>query len=210
METLLRHNFTSHYLLPANAAANLSIGTNAAYFELDDVNGETQLFTVVSNAPAVYHNNGIYDVVIINHDKFISTLPPVYQQKKKRCDLIVYTSLNQYFLLNELSDTASNYLDYPDQAGTRTGKKIQATKQLSESLDRLMNVPAIKTFINNFVIKRCCFFNKQPDAPLVNALQSFNRFNTLIKGGAKRANADIEAHGFELFDYLGRQSFDLN
>ena len=68
METLLRHNFTSHYLLPANAAANLSIGTNAAYFELDDVNGETQLFTVVSNAPAVYHNNGIYDVVIINHD----------------------------------------------------------------------------------------------------------------------------------------------
>ena len=103
METLLNNDFTGHYGLSVSTNVNISLDTTEPYFEIeDDAHKETQLHTTVGRGMAVYSNVNRYSVVIINYDKFITGLPSVFQDKKKRCDLIVYTdTIPQYFLLNE-------------------------------------------------------------------------------------------------------------
>jgi hypothetical protein len=74
-----------------------------------------------------------------------------------------------------------------------------------------MVVPSIAAFINNYAIRRCCFFNKRAIAPAtITATASFNLINTIAQNGLQMSNPDIEILGFELFEYSGGRSFVLN
>jgi len=200
MEALLRNDFTAHYGLPYCAVADISQTTNARNFEIeDDENRETIILFQPYHGTAVYRNVLSKQMLIINYDKFVTALDVNFQNRRKRCDLIVCSqNTNDYFLLNELKD-----------ASPRSGRK-KAKKQLVESLKDLMNVDTIATFANNFTIRRCCFFNKRVvSPPIINAGNAFNRISTVVPQGLQLENPIIESYGFELYEYTGGQFFEL-
>lgn len=202
MENFLRNNFAAHYNQPTAIVADIYQDTNATYFEIEDnENQETVIHFTQGNGVAIYSNPNNYTLGVINYDKFITSLSHRFQQGKGRCDLIVYTinSLN-YFLLNELK----NRTPTPDVV--EKGKS-----QLLKSLTTLLDVPTVYSFIQSFITKRCCFFNKQIIAPsTISATTAFGRVNTLNKSGFRMTNTAIEALGFEYYEYSGEQIFTLN
>jgi hypothetical protein len=212
METLLRNDFTAHYGLPISATANISISTTAQYFEIeDDENRETQLHFTVGSGMATYRNINSYTAIIINYDKFITGLPHAFQQRKDRCDLIVYTTNQRYFLLNELTDTLPKYVQpYMNNKGLQVGKMSKATNQFIESLTTLMNVLSIAAFVNTHSSRHCCFFNKQSTSPSnITATIAFGRLNTITTNGLKMSNPAIEAFGFEFWEFSGNQVYNF-
>ena len=200
METLLKNDLTAHYGLPASTTANISISTTAQYFEIeDDEHREIQLHLTVGNGMAAYRNINSYTATIINYDKFITGLPHAFQQGKERCDLIVHTTNQQYFLLNELKDRKP-------KAKVRT----KSISQLLASLTLIMNVRAITTFANTHRFRHCCFFNKQSMAPPnLTATIAFNRLGILATGGLRMLNPAIEAYGFEFWEFSGNQVYNF-
>jgi hypothetical protein len=195
MENLLKNDFTAHYGLPVSTVTNISMQTNEPYFEIeDDADREILLHFTVGSGMAKYKNPHQYEMTIINYDKFITALPYSFHEGKKRCDVIVYTNTSQeYFLLSELKDR---------QPDTKVRKK--AKSQLLASITLLMAVSSIKSFAHTFAVKRCCFFNKQPIAPpLLTATTAFGRIGTISRNGLQMPNPDIEAFGFEYYEYLG-------
>lgn len=200
METLLRNDLTAHYSLPVSTTANISITTNAQYFEIeDDENRETILHLTVGSGMAAYSNTNSHTVTIINYDKFISGLPQASLQGIKRCDLILHTSNQQHFLLNELKDR-----DPKDKVRTKS------ISQLLASLKMIMNVPSIQNFANTHTIRHCCFFNKQSMSPLnLTATTAFNRLGMLASGGLKMSNPAIEIYGFEFWEFSGNQIYNF-
>lgn len=200
MEILLRNDFTTYYGLPISATANISITTTAQYFEIeDDEHKETQLHLIAGSGMAAYKNTNSYTTTIINYDKFITGLPHAFQQGKERCDLIVHTTNLHYFLLNELKDRKP-----------KNKVRTKSISQLLSSLTLIMNVPAIATFANTHTFRHCCFFNKQSMSPPgIKATTAFGRLASLTTGGLRMPNADIEAFGFEFWEYSGNQVYSL-
>jgi len=200
METLLRNGFTAHYGLPISVTANISISTTAQYFEIeDDEHKETQLHLIAGSGMAAYRNTNSYTTTIINYDKFITGLPHAFQHGKERCDLIVHTTNLRYFLLNELKDRKP-----------KNKVRTKSISQLLSSLTLIMNVPTIATFANSHTFRHCCFFNKQSmSPPTITATTAFNRLGTLVTGGLRMSNPDIEAFGFDFWEYSGNQVYNL-
>jgi hypothetical protein len=200
METLLRNDFTAHYGLPISVTADIRISTTAPYFEIeDDEQKETQLHFIAGSGMAAYRNTNRYTATIINYDKFITGLPHAFQKGKERCDLIVHTSNQQYFLLNELKDRKP-----------KNKVRTKSISQLLSSLKLIMNVRTISTFANTHTFRHCCFFNKQSmSPPTITATTAFNRLGTLITVGLKMSNPDIEAFGFEFWEYSGNQAYSF-
>lgn len=201
MEARLRNDFTSYYGLAVSVTPNISLATNAKYFEIeDDAHGETQLHFVAGNGMAIYRNPNSYNISIINYDKFVTGLPQAFQQGKKRCDLVVHSDNNEYFLLNELKDR-----------NPKGSFRSKATTQLLVSLTLIMAVPTISAFANGHGVRQCCCFNKQSIAPaIISATTAFNRVSTISTNGFKMSNPSIESFGFELYEYSGTQSYTMH
>ncbi|GLU52574.1 hypothetical protein Dfri01_20350 [Dyadobacter frigoris] len=197
---LLRNDFTAHYGLPVSTTATISVNTNDVYFEIeDDAHREIQIHALDGSGMAAYQNINGYDVTIINYDKFITGLPSLFQNGIKRCDLIVHTANQNYFLLNELKDRKP-----------KSKVRNKSISQLLASLTMIMNVPAIITFANLHAVRQCCFFNKQSMAPpLISATTAFNRLSTAVTTGLRMPNPSIEAFGFEFWEYSGNQVYRL-
>jgi hypothetical protein len=200
METKLKQDFTRHFGLLISTTPNIRLQTSAPYFEIeDDTNRQTQLHFIVGRGMAAYKNPRNYVVEIINYDLFITSLPQNFQQGKKRCDLIVYTTNNKHFLLNELKDRIP-----------KIKVRNKSIEQLKQSLELIMQVHSISAFADAFENKKCCFFNKQSMAPKpINATGAFNRINAIAINGIKTANKVINSYGFELFEYSGGQAYNL-
>lgn len=201
MDNLLKNDFTTHYGLPISTV-NIIQNINYKHFEIEDVN-RTIIITNTRNGTgtARYSNATETSVVVIDYDKFLTSMPHAFQNGKKRCDLILYTINNSNFILNELKD----------RNPTNSSVLTKATLQMLASLDVIMPVPAIATFINNFATKKCCYSNKQSISPtIVNATTAFNRLsNILPPNGIRLSNPAIEAYGFELYEYTGTQTIQL-
>ena len=101
MKNLLEHNFISHYGLATNVSVNV-VSTTDVKFDLKD---DLILVYPSGAGTAKYSNPNLKEVNIVNYESFFKSLPQTFQDKKCNCDLIVYTSDNQYFLLNELTKT---------------------------------------------------------------------------------------------------------
>lgn len=209
MEALLRNDFTSHY--GAHPSTGITSNrTNALYFELKD--DPTLIYDVEGQGVAKYENSNAYDIVVINYELFVCSLPPAFLQSREMCDLITYSNNNKYFLLNELTDTLPKYtVPYLNSKGSQIGKRAKAISQLSNSLNDLMIVKNIKAFIESYSVKQCCFFNKQSmSPPAITATTAFNRINTIATNGFKMTHSAIELLGFELYEYSGSQTYKLN
>lgn len=198
---LLKAGLTAHYNLPSSTIANITIQTSEIYFEIeDDESRETKLHIVPGAGVAKYKNDEAFEVIIVNYDKFLTSLPITFQDGKKRCDLVVYTnSNNRYFLLNELKDRK-----YKNRI------RRDSLKQLQASLNCMMAVPAIRTFADGFEVKQCCYFNKQAAAPLtIIATAAFNQINQIVPNGLRMSDPIIEGYGFEFYEYAGNAIFKM-
>jgi hypothetical protein len=207
METLLRNDFTAYYGLPTAIVSNISINTAALYFEIeDDEHKETQIHLIRGMGMAAYKNVNGYEVTILNYDKFLTSLPHIFHQRKQRCDLILHTKNKRYFLLNELKDKKP-----------KNKVRTESINQLLASLKLIMTVPAIAAFANAHRFRHCCFFNKQSmagtsvtaEAANRTAVNAFNRLSRLTPNGLKMSNPEIEALGFEFWEYSGNQIYNL-
>lgn len=208
METLLRNDFTVHYSLPVSTAVN-SANTTATYFELKDDN--TLIYTIIGQGVAKYQNISTRNISVINFESFINSLPRAFINGKEKCDLIVHDNNNEYFLLNELTDTLPQYVvPFVNARGSQPGKRQKAISQLLSSLTLIMGVPSITAFVNTHSFRHCCFFNKQAIAPpTIIATTAFNRLSTITTGGFRMSSPAIEALGFEFWEYSGNQVYNL-
>lgn len=200
MEKLLRDNFTTHYKLAKCTTPDLVMITNKPYFEIeDDKDKNIILYTNKGSGEARFSNPTQLEIMIANYDKFLSSLPSGFQHGKKRCDLIVTSYQCDYFILGELKNSV--YIEK---------RREKAKDQLYDTLNLIIDVPQISSFINTKTVKRCCYFNKQSEAPAtINATIAFNRLSTVIAGGIKMSFSEVEAHGFEFWEYTGEQTLEF-
>lgn len=203
MEALLRNDFTTHYGLPVCTEPNLVITTKESYFEIEDTAArDLVLHTNNGSGMARFSNPSLLSVSVANYDKFMTSLPSHFEKDKKRCDMVL-TSQSQFFL-GELKDR--NISKPKKKRSVRSGAK----EQLFVSLTTLMAVPKIAALANSKNVKKCCYFNKQTNAPaLLTATTAFNRLSTLFQDGLKMSHPGIEGNNFEFWEYLGGQTLTL-
>jgi len=147
---------------------------------------------------AVFSNPSAASIHIANYDKFLTSLPNDFQRGRERCDLII-TDGGRIFILGEMKDSP---------AIQRHRKK--AKKQLLESLDTLLEVPAILSVAGHAEARKCCYFNKWNGAPaFITATNAFNRLSTITSDGLRMDHPEIEARNFEFWEYLGGQILSL-
>jgi hypothetical protein len=154
MKNLLEKDFISHYTLSANPSVNV-VSTSNTTFDLKD---DTTMLYPSGSGIAKYDNPNIKEVNVVHYELFFKSLPQPFQQNKKNCDLFVYTSDNQYFLLNELTNTNKG----------KSKKETKAISQMLQVLQIILEVPAIAKFLQQYLKKQCCFFNKHAPVPYDN------------------------------------------
>lgn len=205
MDSLLKNDFTSFHKLPTSIL-NIRQDTVLPYFELEDIDTIITLSSIKDSGTAKYINANNLEVTIIDYDTFLTSLSHRFRQGKSRCDAIVYTKDKSYFLLNELK----NRKIVDENALEEVLSK--AISQMLKTLLLLKTVPAIESFINPFTQKRCCYCNKQSNnpSPIINAPNAFNRLNNLTPDGIEMEHSEINALGFQLFQYTGSQTIKLN
>ncbi len=200
MEDLFRNDFTTHYGLSVCTEANLTLVTAEPYFEIEDTETrEIAVHTVNGQGMARFSNPTGMTITIVNYDKFVTSLPNPFQNRRKRCDIIVVCDIDRYFVLGEIKDSPN----------VKNHRK-KAKKQLYESLITLVAVPQILELINGKAIKRCCYFNKQSSSPIsISAVSAFNRLSNIFPDGFKMTHSGIEGQNFEFWEYLGGQTLTL-
>lgn len=199
-------NLISHYSLPTPTTTNWFIQTDETYFEIEDTNaGEIVLHTNRGFGMGKFSNLDTLNVTIINYDKFITSIQDeIFKIGRKRCDILVSCNSDRYFILREIKDTT-----------LITVKKVknvrsEAKKQLLSSLQTILAVPEIVTYLTPKIIKRCCYFNKQSASPAnLSATNAFNRLPNFYPDGFKMSKPDIEAFGFDFYEYIGEQTMTL-
>lgn len=207
MESLFNNNLISYYNLPNPTLTNWFIETVERYFEIEDTqSGEIVLHTTRGLGMGKFSNQDALNITIFNYDKFITSInDEPFQQGRGRCDIILDSSNRRYFILGEIKDRV--LLKEKQKSNVRS----KAKKQLLSSLETILNVQEINTYINQKEIKRCCYFNKQSASPaILNATTAFNRLPEAYPDGFKMSKPDIEALGFEFYEYTGEQTMILS
>jgi len=210
MESLLRNALTAHYRLPPTSISNISKSTDLRYFELkDDI---TLIYTTVGSEVAKCSNIETLQITVINFESFFYSLKESFVHGKENCDLIVYDNNHQYIVFCELTDTASKYIEpYRNNKGQQPGKKQNAISQLLNTLKVIMQVPEILNDANSFRNRHCCFFSKQAKSPSsISATTAFGRLSTITTQGFRMANSDIEAFGFEFWEFYDNQIYKFH
>ena len=207
MENLLRQSYTANYNLPPCMDGEFVFTTNNSHFELKD------------DSTVIYKNNGVSKfsnptnktITVINYETFVNQLSHRFRQDRNVCDLIVISDNNGHFILSELTDTHSKYINpYINTKGHQIGKRAKAQEQLLKTLIDLLAVPQIFEKIKKYSVKQCCFFNKQSMAPSpINASSAFSRLNSLYPNGFKMTNLQIEANDFEYYEFSYNQTFNM-
>ncbi|WP_269225409.1 hypothetical protein [Flavobacterium eburneipallidum] len=205
MDSLLKNDFTSFHQLPISIL-KIREDTNLPYFELEDINTVLTLSSIKNSGTAKYSNPNNLEVTIIDYDTFLTNLSHKFRQGKSRCDAIVYTQNKSYFLLNELK----NRKIVDENADEEVLSK--AISQMLKTLKLIKIVPSIDAFINSFTQKICCYCNKQSNtpSPIINAPNAFGRLNNLLPDGIEMEHTEINAFGFQLFQYTGSQTIKFN
>jgi hypothetical protein len=206
MEDLLTNNLVSHYSLPVPTITNWFVKTTEKYFEIEDTDaGEITLHTTRGLGMGRFSNLDSLDFTVFNYDKFITSIQnEPFKEGRLRCDILLDSSNNRYFILGEIKDRS--ILNKNAIKNVRKGAK----EQLLSSLQTILAVPEIVTYSTPKAIKRCCYFNKQSTSPAtLSATTAFNRLPNFYPDGFKMSKPDIEAFGFDFYEYTGEQTMVL-
>ncbi|AMD84874.1 hypothetical protein SAMN05444369_102186 [Capnocytophaga haemolytica] len=197
---LLTNDFITHYHLPAVPTIKV-IQLQHTSFGISDLKGQGITITPTHLGTAVCTNPQKHNITIIGYESFINTIAnEAFQKNKNRCDILCETT--QTFVLGELKETKTRAL--------KEARK-KAKTQLITSLQTLCAVPAIKKYLETKTIRKCCFFHKKPtNVANIYAPEAFNRLATLPSVAIKKNYPDIEAFGFECYEYTYPQVLTLS
>lgn len=199
-------NLVAHYGLPVPTTTNWFIKTVETYFEIEDTNaGEIVLHTARGAGMGKFSNSDALEVTIFNYEKFITSIKSTtFQTGRQRCDILLNSNDDKYFILGEIKDRAIINSRY--RKNVRKGAK----EQLLASIRTILVVPEITSYLINKNTKRCCYFNKQSASPaILSATTAFNRLPSFYPDGFQMSKPDIEAFGFEFYEYTGEQTMKL-
>ena len=205
MEELLMNSLISHYSLTAPTITNWFIETTATYFEIEDVNSEISLDFTRGSGTGKFKNQDTLKIKVFNYDKFITSITKEsFKHGRKRCDVLLDSWNKRYLILGEIKDRS--ILD----ENVRENVRMIAKDQLLSSLKTILDVPEINIHSTNKDVKRCCYFNRQSASPTtLTATTAFNRLPNLYPDGFKMSNPEIEAYGFDFYEYTGEQTMTL-
>ena len=152
-----------------------------------------------------FSNLDALNITVINYDKFITSIQDEpFKNGRKRCDILLDSDSNRYLILGEIKDR--NIFKKNSRKNVRKGAK----EQLLSSLQTIYAVPMIVTYSTQKAIKRCCYFNKQSASPATLIVTTaFNRLSNFYPDGFKMSSPDIEAFGFDFYEYTGQQTMIL-
>ena len=221
MKDLLANDFIKYY----NRHPELSVKSdeiNIIHYVIDDIGFEIKDGTGKKDGDgndiygiAKFSNPDKLKINVIKYEEFIKPLPPRIKKTadigKDVCDYIVYSANRQYFLLNELTNTAPEFInEHENEKGKQEGKLAKAQRQLQHSLENMNNVPTIRNYIQQFTTKQCCFFNSYT-IPIsdINAEQAFNPLDNIDSEPFKLSMPEIETLGFEFWWFSGMQTYLL-
>ncbi len=199
------NSLISHYNLTAPTITNWFIQTTATYFEIEDTNAEISLDVTKGSGTGKFKNQDALNIRVFNYDKFITSIPnEPFKHCRKRCDFLLDSRNHRYLILGEIKDR--RILD----ENARENVRMIAKNQLLSSLKTLLEVPEIDSHSTHKDIKRCCYFNKQSSSPAtLTATTAFNRLPNFYTDGFQMSNPEIEAYGFDFYEYTGEQTMTL-
>jgi len=199
MEDLFLTSFPQHYGQASPSLDGLLHETNASNFEIEDCQEHMNVHLQAGLGMARIENPDLLNLRIFNYEGYINRFSHQFQHGKKRCDFLLASDNDRYFVLGELKDR--NPFDDVEQG---------ARKQLLGSLLTILNVPEISAFIDTKPIRNCCYFNKQASAPqVINATDAFNRINELQHDGFEMKDHKFMQHGFGYYEFYGAQTMKL-
>lgn len=208
MKELLAENFLTHYniLTTLDIDKYIQRGENVE-FDVDDCKdtGEA-ILPKGSGKLAVKNEHGSF--CLLHYDMFIGACdrPRNFQSGRKRCDYALWHDNREgTFLLCEITSAYGNEknLEIPVK-GFDGGKLQKAECQLAESLKTLVDVPAIKTYIDAYSLKICVMAYKvipYKEKSLNNFVSPFRRYSEIESretkmNGAEFDSEEINAMGF--------------
>lgn len=119
--------------------------TNEETFDLLDK--VDPYFRQLGTGSVTYHNPSLLDIVAINYEQLLNSLPLAITKKLKRPDYLVYDDApdGRYFIINELSQ------------GKPASKRNDAKLQMFNAVKTLSDIPQTKQWIDNRTDKWCVF-----------------------------------------------------
>jgi len=199
MDDLFVTSFPGYYGQPARDIDAFLSTTNEIYFEIEDRKEQLQFHIHVGDGTARFDNPDAINLVIFNYEGYINGFSPRFQQGRRRCDFIMASETARYFILGEMKSRNP----FHDVAQGARG-------QLLGSLVTIYNVPEINAYIHSKMEKKCCYFNKQPQAPPeIDAPIAFGLVNELLKYGFEMPYPEINQYGFSYFEFYGTQTMRL-
>lgn len=199
MRQLFTTAFPEHYRQPEKEVEGILNNTNAPYFEIEDSEGNLEICTQYGEGTARFNNHNMLNFEIFNYEAYINGFSPRFQQHRKRCDLIMASKTDGYFILGEIKNRKPGH-----------DVEERAQEQLSGSLGTIYQVPEIQSYIESKAVKRCCYFNKKAKkVEGINASEAFNRMNEIPDDGWEMSNSAISSYGFKYYEFYDKQTMSL-
>jgi len=226
MIKLLENDLPAHYKIGRKIRIK-SEETNQNHFDLADA--EKDFIVPYKNGDASFENSGQTSTKVINYEKYLNCFHGTrFENGRKRCDFILYGQgdiNSNFFLLNELTSTLGStknlskpILDKDKNVTYPGGKYEKAEAQLGGTLETLINVPSISSFINKFKRKVCLmsYVITPVNEVMPNARRAFSERYKKVEAretgenGALLKAPLLNAQGFEYRRISHDYSFKLN
>lgn len=220
MRSLLENEFPQHYKIGRRRPC-AEIMTKKAEFDLVDCS--TQFVVDYKSGTASFCDNP-YRLSVVNYDAYIGLFGGTCLERgRRRCDFILTdTDTDNLILLCELTSSIGGVenLSIPIQNKRKgivefpRGKYQKVEQQLYETLDCIMQVPEIESYVKGKKRKVCLMsYIIKPSKD--NAVNAFNRHRMVEaeeagENGAQISLPSVEQYGFSFFRISHNFSFRLS
>lgn len=182
MKHLLENEFIAHYNMNQSKKTHTiqHISTTDKEFGLTDTEEKPLSLCIISDAHAIYENPTEKVIHILGYDRFIGSFQKEHRFGK-RCDGILYDEVNGHVVFNELTTCMKeDSLDKPCDKKNDSGKRAKAYEQLRNSINVVIAVKEICTFLSCYKKKVALFsyrsFDPSPKAVKNEATESMEEF----------------------------------
>jgi len=157
-------------------------------------------------------NPGGCSISILEWEKYVSQFNGIRAGEGKRCDILI-TDNQLQIVFCELTETDPLFIEpHTNSYGDQPGKRATAVLQITNSINKVLQVPELSKIINGIKTKTGLFACRYPK-PIVESLinRSFELFNeplTLISNVSY--TAPNLAHDFVFEQRIFPKPFELN
>lgn len=165
-------------------------------FEIRDKKDKIIQYT--GDGVSVINNNSTINVEVIDFEKYITLFNGTKAGESKMCDFIINpVAGHEFIVLNELTESASNYIrpfTSPETGEQKEGKRAYAQKQLAISIEKFYEV---NDFLDSYKRKVALFSCRLTDGRAGNSMtKSMKAFQRPQKVISNIRGHNPMPHGF--------------